>query len=400
MQHVFIIGAKGLGNYGGYESFLDKLTEYHQHHPNIKYHIACKINGSGKMDESKLKGVKVLSDTEFEYHNAHCFKLKAWDVGSAQAILYDIKALKYCCNYVKKHHVDHPIVYILSSRIGFFVGYYAKKIHKYGGVYIHNSDGLEFKRGKYSFWVRKYWKISEKLMVKNSDLEISDSKNIEKYICEEYADFKPKTVYIAYGAEVRRSTLQDDDSRFVEWLKKFDLSSHGYYLLVGRFVPENNFETMIKEFMRSSSKRDFAIITNVNGKFLRQLECRLHFQKDKRIKFVGTVYDKELLMKIREHAFAYIHGHEVGGTNPSLLEALSSTELNLLLDVAFNREVAGDAALYWDKGEYSLASLINESDVMPYSTIKMFGQAAKERIINNYSWEFISEKYAKIFTSE
>ena len=98
-------------------------------------------------------------------------------------------------------------------------------------------------------------------------------------------------------------------------------------MVVGRFVPENNYETMIREFMKSHSKRDFALITNVSDKFLEELKEKTHFDQDSRIKFVGTVYDKELLMKIRENAYGYFHGHEVGGTNPSLLEALGSTDL-------------------------------------------------------------------------
>ena len=99
--------------------------------------------------------------------------------------------------------------------------------------------------------------------------------------------------------------------------------------------------------MKSKSKKDFIIITNTNPKFLDELEEKLHFRSDKRIKFVGTVYDQEFLMKIRENAYGYFHGHEVGGTNPSLLEALGSTDLNLLLNVGFNKEVAEDSALYW-----------------------------------------------------
>ena len=130
-----------------------------------------------------------------------------------------------------------------------------------------------------------------------------------------------------------KSRLADDDEKLLAWYESKSLKPHEYYLVVGRFVLENNYETMIREFMRSSSKKDLAIITNVNDKFLDELENRLHFKADKRIKFVGTVYDRELLMKIQENAYGYFHGHEVGGTNPSLLEALGSTDLNLLLHV-------------------------------------------------------------------
>ena len=98
--------------------------------------------------------------------------------------------------------------------------------------------------------------------------------------------------------------------------------------------------------------------------YLDNPEAGFNFSKDNRIKFVGTVYDQELLKKIRENAYGYFHGHEVGGTNPSLLEALGSTKLNLLLDVGFNREVAEDAAIYWTKEDGNLAQLINDADLM------------------------------------
>lgn len=102
----------------------------------------------------------------------------------------------------------------------------------------------------------------------------------------------------------------------------------------------------------------------MNDKFLNELENKLHFRRDPRIKFVGTVYDQELLKKIRENAYAYFHGHTVGGTNPSLIEALGSTDLNLLVDIGFNREVAEDCALYWSKELGELAKLINQVEVL------------------------------------
>ena len=397
MQHVFIVGAKSLGAYGGYETFVNKLTEYHQNHAGIKYHVACKANGDGCMKEETLEGVERISDTEFTYHNAHCFKIHVPNIGPAVAIYYDVAALNYCCDYIKKNNIEHPIVYILACRIGPFAGYFQKKIHSLGGQLFINPDGHEWMRAKWPKPVRKYWKISEQMMVKHADLVICDSVNIEKYIQESYAKYSPKTTFIAYGAETRKSTLSDDDPKLVEWYKTKGLSAKKYYLVVGRFVPENNYETMIREFMKSDSKKDFAIITNVNDKFLDELEQKLHFRQDSRIKFVGTVYDQELLMKIRENAYGYFHGHEVGGTNPSLLEALGSTDLNLLLDVGFNREVAEDAALYWTKEDGDLAGLIEQADEMSLNSVEMLGVKAKERITNAYSWQHIAEQYRSVY---
>ena len=144
-------------------------------------------------------------------------------------------------------------------------------------------------------------------------------------------------------------------------------------------MPENNYETMIREFMKSNSTKDFAIITNSGEKFLEELDKKLGFKKDSRIKFVGTVYDQELLMKIREQAYAYFHGHEVGGTNPSLIEALGSAELNLLLKVGFNQEVGLKSALYWTKEEGNLAQLIDMADAMSHEDRLALGAKAKER---------------------
>ena len=90
IQHVYLVGAKSLGAYGGYETFVYKLTEYHQNKENIKYHVACKANGDGCMDESKFEGVTKINDHEFEFHNAHCFKIDVPQIGSAQAIYYDV----------------------------------------------------------------------------------------------------------------------------------------------------------------------------------------------------------------------------------------------------------------------------------------------------------------------
>lgn len=399
MQHVFIVGAKSLGTYGGYETFVNKLTEYHQDHANIKYHVACKANGDGCMDETTLEGVDQISEMEFIYHNAHCFKIHVPNIGAAQAIYYDMAALKYCCDYIEKYNIEHPIVYILACRIGPFASCFHKKIHDFGGQVYLNPDGHEWMRAKWSVPVRKYWKISEQMMVKQSDLIICDSVNIEKYIQENYAKYHPRTTFIAYGAETRKSKLQDDDSKLMAWYQAKRLQPKNYYLVVGRFVPENNYETMIREFMKSNSKRDFAIVTNVNDRFLQKLEETLHFRSDQRIKFVGTVYDQELLLKIRENAYAYFHGHEVGGTNPSLLEALASTDLNLLLNVGFNREVAQDAACYWNKEPNNLAMLIDQTDTLNLEEIEAYGAKAKRRIKESYGWEHISSRYEDLFTN-
>lgn len=381
--------------------------------------MACKANGQGAMDPSKIAGAVITGNNTFTYHNAECFQITIPEkLGSAQAIYYDVKALATCCKIIEKikeinqdgnnnqnknnktgqeEEIKTFVVYVMACRIGPFFGKYVKNIHKLGGKVYLNPDGHEWKRTKWNKFIRAYWKKSEEMMVKKSDLVICDSVNIEKYIKESYdsPDKKINTTYIAYGAETRKSIGAEE--RYEKWLKQKGLRRKGYYLVVGRFVPENNYETMIREFLKSKSKKDFAIITNTNDEFLEKLEKRLGFRKDNRIKFVGTVYDQELLMKIREEAYGYFHGHEVGGTNPSLLEALSSTKLNLLLGVEFNKEVAEDAAFYWSKKDGDLARLIDKADEMSKDEIAKMGKKAKKRIQTVYNWKFICGRYAEEF---
>ena len=382
MRHVFIIGSKGIpGAYGGYETFVDKLTEYHQNHSELKYHVACKASKKG----------------EFKYHNARCFQIKAPKLGAAQAIFYDVASFRACLAYIRKYHIECPIVYVLAYRIGPFMKHFQKELHRLGGVLYTNPDGHEYLRRKWSWIVRKYWRLSERLTVKHSDLLICDSKNIEAYIHRQYYSFHPKTTYISYGSEVASSPLKDTDSHYQKWLRDKKLKPWHYYLVVGRFVPENNFAIMIREFMKSKARKDLAIITTANSVFTKKLEERLHFNSDERIKFVGTVYDQDLLKKIRENAYGYIHGHEVGGTNPSLLEALGSTELNLLLQVSFNKEVGKNAALYWTKEPNNLAALLDKADNLSRQQRAEMGKRAKERICEAYSWDYITAEYEKIF---
>ncbi|MCR4702117.1 MAG: DUF1972 domain-containing protein [Saccharofermentans sp.] len=402
-KDIFIIGAKCIGQYGGYETFLDKLTKEHENDESIKYHIVTKANGDGSMDETKLSSVSYINKNEdgsvysFIYHNAEVVKLKVPQVGAAQAIIYDVNAIKWCLGYIKDHNISDAVIYVLACRIGPFFASLVKKAHKLGAKVYVNPDGHEWKRAKWSGTVRKYWKESERLMVKSADLLVCDSVNIEKYIKEEYSSFDPKTTYIAYGADLKRSVLSDDDPKFTNWLSDHGLAVNSYYMCCGRFVPENSFEIMIREFMRSHSKRDFAIITTKNDSLLEELENKLHWRSDPRIKFVGTVYDSELLKKIRENAYGNFHGHTVGGTNPSLLEALGATELNLLIDVGFNREVAKDSAMYWGAAEGELASVIDEADSMSEDLRAEYGSKAKERIRSAYSWAFIGSEYRELW---
>lgn len=383
-KHIFIIGSKGIpAQYGGFETFTEKLTALRKDE-RICYHVAC------------------MSDRneDFVYNNAQCFRIKVPNIGPAKAVYYDIKAIDYCCKYIEKNQIKGAVVYVLACRIGPFIGRYKRRLAKSSCRLYVNPDGHEWKRAKWNALIKRYWKFSERLMVKHADLLICDSKNIEKYIKQTYARFNPNTMYLSYGSETKKSALPENDPKLQNWYEKFGISKGQYYLIVGRFVPENNYETMIREYMKSKTEKDLVIITGFEGnKYYGKLKDLTNFDSDPRIKFVGTVYDQELLKKIRENAYGYLHGHEVGGTNPSLLEALGSTDLNLLLDVGFNREVGEDGALYWTKEEGCLARLIEKADGLSRDERDRLGTLARKRINDCYSWDKIVGEYESLFIS-
>lgn len=384
MKNVFIIGSKGIpSNYGGFETFVEKLTENKQTN-SVQYHVSCMADNF----------------EEFSHNGARCFNVSVPNIGAAKAVYYDVKSLDLVYKYIKDNNIKDAVVYILACRIGPFIKYYKKKFEVLGITFYLNPDGHEWKRAKWNWLIRKYWKISERLMVKNADLIICDSQAIERYINKEYKFYNPQTTFIAYGATIKKLEHSNREV-YSQWLNKWNLKNRSFYLIVGRFVAENNYELIIREFMKSSTSKNLVIITNYEkNDYFKKLQKTTGFEKDKRIKFVGTVYNQELLLHIRSEAYGYIHGHEVGGTNPSLLEAMATTSLNLLLDVEFNIEVGKRTALYFNKESGDLSKLLERADSMRIDEIKGMEAEAKKRIQDAYSWDLIIQDYEECFIKQ
>ena len=379
MQHVFIIGSRGLpAQYGGFETFVDELVS-HQQSDQIKYHVANLSKGA--------------SGKHSDYKTADVFDIKARHFGPANVIFYDRDAINYALSYIKENKIMNPIFYVLGNTLGAFIGHYAKKIHKIGGKLLVNPDGLEWKRSKWVKPIQMYLKFSEQKMAKIADLIISDNQGIEDYLKAEYGD--ATSTVIAYGTNPAARDMAID----MTWFDAQEVKLKDYYLVVGRFVPENNYEAIIQNFMASDTTRDLVIITNHQGNpYFDKLREITGFEQDKRVKFVGTVYDKETLTAIRQQAFAYIHGHAVGGTNPGLLEAMGATDLNLVYDVSFNRNVALDSALFWQLD--NLTALIAQAEKLETLEITRLAEQARAIIAEKYTWERIVAQYERLFLNE
>lgn len=382
-RSVYIVGSKGIpAAYGGFETFIEELTA-RKKAPHLSYYVGCMNN----------------KEAQYEYNGAHCFNVTTKTGGAFGKMLQVCNALKYILTKLKPD--ENAIVYILGCRVGPFLYYYRKKLkHKNPSVTVMvNPDGMEWRRSKWKGWQKIFLKFCEKSLVKNADYVVADSVGMREIIEKEFKIPKARIGYIAYGAEIAEGNL--DMASAETWYREKGIEPLNYYLIVGRFVPENNYEVIIREFMKSNTKKKLVIISNVeHDSFWEELKNKTHFLEDQRIIFAGTVYDRDLLKIIRQNAFAYIHGHEVGGTNPSLLEALAATKVNILLEVSFNKEVGGDAAYYFDKEEGNLKKIMEQVETLTCEMREQLGEQAKMRIRKKYSWDYIVDEYERLFMGE
>lgn len=381
MQNVYIIGSRGLpAKYGGFETFVQELVTRKQD-SRIVYHVAC------LSDEGSYQ--------HFDFQGTDCFTICPPQLGPARVIAYDTMALNYALKLAEKSGSERPVFYILGNTMGPLVQLFTKRVHRLGGRLLVNPDGLEWRRTKWPKPVRAYLKLAERAMTKYADLVVADNPGIASYLEDTYGQLPVTT--IAYGTDLEPSKLATDSSDFQSFLQEWNLRAGEYYLIVGRFVAENNYETMIREFIQSQTQRPLVLVCNYQGSsYFESLRQKTGFDQDSRIRFVGTVYDSDLLKKIRQEAYAYIHGHEVGGTNPGLLEALAHSDVNLVLGIDFNRVVAEETALYWSKESGDLTSLLEKIEINRPSHL---GEGAKKRMQQFYSWEKIVDDYEEVFRS-
>lgn len=376
MKHVFIIGARGYhAKYGGWETFVSNLVDNYNDDKTI-FHISALTDSS---------------ETEYKV-NDNIF-VKTFNIkfnGGLKMLLCTIRAFNYYLKYIKVNKLENTYIYLLGLKLGPLLKLKKNKVKKLGITTLVNPDGLEHERSKWNILVKKFFLLSEKWMLNSCDTIVCDAKGIKKYIDSKYPKLKNKTIYIAYGTN--SMDLKGIDENQV--LKEYDLEKNGYCLMVGRFVPENNYELVINSFMKSNIDKKLLIVSNISSsnyynEVLKKTECN----KDERIIFVDGIYDQVKLAVIRKNAYLYIHGHSVGGTNPSLLEALSLTNLNILYNVNFNKDIGKNACLYFNDKE-TLTKLLN--NINKYDSKKM-GKECKEIIEKDFTWAIIVNKYKELF---
>jgi rhamnosyltransferase len=285
-------------------------------------------------------------------------------------------------------------IYILAYGAGLF--FFIPKIFR--RKLIVNVNGLEWKRDKFNRLEKFILLTSERAAVTFADVIVADSREIKKYIERRY---KKKAVYITNGVDAPQAEKWDEQKLSGQSVLKKNsaLVPNGYWLAVARLEPENNIHVMVQGFLKSNSRKKLVIIGNFSNKKYQNRVLSLLKENDagQRVILTGAIYDLSVLNMLRQNCFAYIHGHSVGGTNPTLLEAMSMKNIIIAHDNEFNREVGAQTMFYFGNAD-GLAETIEKMESRPDSFLPL-KEAAYSRVLSNYSWTDIVEEYDRLFSA-
>jgi glycosyltransferase involved in cell wall biosynthesis len=238
-------------------------------------------------------------------------------------------------------------------------------------------DGLEWRRAKWGPVGRRYYRMAEAMAVRWSDALIADAQGIADYYRRE---FDAPTTLLAYGAPL---ILPGSDR-----LAEVGLEPGGYHLVVARFEPENHVDVIVEGYRRSASEKPLVVVGS--APYSDAYTQRVHALADERVRFLGGVWDQEQLDQLYANCFTYLHGHSVGGTNPSLLRALGAGAAVIAFDVDFNREVLVEAGRYFQDAS-DVAALLEAAEDDP-TAVQLDGKRSSERA-EAYDWDEVSTGY-------
>lgn len=253
---------------------------------------------------------------------------------------------------------------------------------------VLNTDGFEWKRRKWNAAGRAYLRFAEWLAAHvAADELVADARAIADYYRTAH---HRQSRYVTYGAYV----YSEADLR-PDVLDRYDLRLGRYYLVVSRIEPENNLDVMIREFVAAGSDKELVIVGGMNYETPHWQKLR-QLAEGHPVRFLGPIYGPMLIESLQLGAYAYLHGHEVGGTNPALLNAMGCGNLALALETEFNKENAADAGRYWTKHPGSLAEMVRWADAHP-AEVGEYGRRARIRIAEHYTWDRAADQHDALF---
>ncbi len=356
---IAILGTRGVPNhYGGFEQFAEFFSVYLAEKGHEVY---CYNSHNHPYQEKTFHGVHILHqhDPEYKY-------------GTFGQFIYDYN----CILDARKRNFDIILqLGYTSNSIWFF-------LMPKNAINIINMDGLEWKRSKYSWPIQQFLKVAEWLAAKSGDYLVADSLGIQSFLKKKY---KKESTYIAYGAHLF-------DSPNEEILKKYQVEKGNYNMIMARFEPENNLDMVLEGVaLNSEDQTPILVIGKHETKYGSYLKDK--FKSYSNIRFIGGVYNLEHLNNLRYFSNLYFHGHSVGGTNPSLLEAMASQALVIAHNNDFNKGVLKENAYYFSNPTEvkKILNTIKKSDNLHF--IKNNYQA----IANDFNWEKINGDYLQLF---
>lgn len=357
MKKVAIVGSVGLpARYGGWETLVDHLT--------------CRLSKS--FDFTVYCSKKKYSEVINEYNGAKLIYINL-DANGIQSIPYDLvsmlKAIRYADSIIilgVSGCVFLPIVKFIS-----------------GKKFIVNIDGLEWKREKWGSLAKKFLKLSENVAVRFADIVVADNKAIQSYISNEYGR---ESVLIAYGGD--HAVRPEKDNSI---LSLYGLIELRYAFKVCRIEPENNVDLIIRSFLLSN-KLDLVIVGNWNNSEY-GVSLKKTYEHLPQLHLLDSIYDQTILNQLRAACHIYIHGHSAGGTNPSLVEAMSLGLPIVAFGCDFNRETTCGQALFFNSSE-ELVSILNDMDDEALVSIASKMKSLADQF---YTWDKISSGYAELF---
>lgn len=365
---IAFVSTRGIpNNYGGFEQFAEYISVglVERGHDVTVY--SPKFH---PYKDNEYKGV----------HLKHIYSPELWMGSSIGSFFYDFFSLK---DALKKEKFDIIYEAGYTSIIPAYIWFNVKNIKS--PIITTNMDGLEYKRTKFGALVRKFIFWEEKMAVKHSHYLIADNMGIHDYYKEKYGK---SSHYLAYGADIH-----DDYDETL--LSEFGLLANNYYLIVARMEPENNIEMAIRGYLKSKENgvRPLILVGKTNTPFAKDLLKK--YGNEKAVRFLGGIYDFKKLNSVRYFSYAYFHGHSVGGTNPSLLEAMASNCFMLAHDNIFNKAVLGDNAFYYNS-DVQVTDLLNRMDMCIPEKSKMVN-ANLDKIRSEYSWSHLVDLHEEYF---
>lgn len=356
---IAILGTRGIpNNYGGFEECAAQLSVdlVKRGHDVIVYNP-----DTHPFEGSEWNGVKI----EKIFFKENIFRFLS-------VFIFDYLSLKDAVK--KKYDIILELGYSPASLFFGLVRRGSSKI-------ITNMDGLEWKRDKWGCFTKKLLKFCERMAVKRSDALISDNIGIQEYLLGEY---NVHTEFIPYGADI---PVKPDEAA----LDSMGLKIKDYFLLIARLEPENNIELILDGYLKSGSDLPFIVIGPLDTKYTKSLLKK--YKNEVRIRFLDGIYEKDFLVSLRYFCTLYFHGHSVGGTNPSLLEAMSDGAPLVAHNNIFNRGVLGTDAYYFSSPD-EVATLISGFNADRFIR---FSKNNIEKIKGIYNWQKISDGYQKVF---